>query len=145
MGCCIGLLVVVVLASGQNAQSEANLLRLAAEQSDAEAQASLGVMYALGEGVPEDDVEAVKWFRLAAAQGVAEAHNWLGVMYARGEGVARNLVFAHMWLNLAAFNGLEGAREAKEAVSRKMSFIEINAAQSLATKCFESSYQQCPR
>ena len=34
-----------------------------------EAQFLLGVMYADGEGVPEDDVQAYAWINLAAAQG----------------------------------------------------------------------------
>ena len=33
----------------------------AAEQGDAKAQYSLGYMYEVGDGVPEDDAEAVKW------------------------------------------------------------------------------------
>ena len=31
-------------------------------------------MYAVGQGVPHDYKEAVKWFRLAAEQGYAERH-----------------------------------------------------------------------
>ena len=53
-----------------------------------DAQNNLGVMYANGEGVPEDDAEAVRWYRLAADQGDADAQYNLGVMYANGEGVA---------------------------------------------------------
>ncbi len=37
-----------------------------AEQGNADAQFSLGGMYAGGEGVPEDDAAAVKWYRRAA-------------------------------------------------------------------------------
>ena len=44
-------------------------LRQAAEQGDASAQYNLGVMYANGEGVPEDYVKAYAWINLAAAQG----------------------------------------------------------------------------
>ena len=44
-----------------------------AEQGNANAQYNLGVMYANGNGVPQDDVEAVKWYRLAADQGDADA------------------------------------------------------------------------
>ena len=47
--------------------------RLAAEQGDTRAQHSLGVMYAAGRGVPQDDAEAVRWYRLAAEQGDARA------------------------------------------------------------------------
>ena len=40
-----------------------------AEQGVADAQNSLGVMYANGEGVPQNDKTAVKWYTLAAEQG----------------------------------------------------------------------------
>ncbi len=43
--------------------------RKAAEQGNADAQTTLGVMYANGEGVPEDFIQAHMWFNLAAAQG----------------------------------------------------------------------------
>lgn len=43
------------------------LLRPVAEQGDALAQVIVGVMYAKGNGVTEDDVEAARWFSLSAA------------------------------------------------------------------------------
>ena len=54
--------------------------RIAAEQGDVGAQYNLGVMYADGEGVPEDDAEAVRWYRIAAEQGDVGAQYNLGVM-----------------------------------------------------------------
>jgi len=36
-----------------------------AEQGEAAAQFNLGLMYATGQGVPQDDAEAAKWFRRA--------------------------------------------------------------------------------
>ncbi len=45
------------------------LFRLAADQGHAKAQYSLGAMYALGQGVPQDFVQAHMWSNLAAAQG----------------------------------------------------------------------------
>ena len=51
-----------------------------AEQGHAGAQNNLGVMYADGEGVPEDDVRAFAWFNLAAAQGVEKAKKAKGVI-----------------------------------------------------------------
>ena len=47
--------------------------RRLAEQGDAEAQFILGVMYANGEGVPENYVRAYAWLNLAAAQGHEDA------------------------------------------------------------------------
>ena len=43
--------------------------RVQAEAGDASAQYILGLMYANGFGVPEDDDEAVRWYRMAAEQG----------------------------------------------------------------------------
>jgi len=44
------------------------LFRPLAEQGNASAQGSLGLMYGLGQGVQKDYVEAEKWFRLAVEQ-----------------------------------------------------------------------------
>ena len=51
--------VLVALAVGAQAQTpEIDALRARAEQEDAEAQFNLGVMYATGGGVPQDDAAA---------------------------------------------------------------------------------------
>ena len=55
-----------------------------AEQGHMFAQFYLGVMYGLGQGVPQDDKEAVRWYRLAAEQGLADAQSNLGIMYQKG-------------------------------------------------------------
>ena len=66
---------------------ELETLQQRAEQGHADAQSRLGYMYDTGEGVPQDDVEAVKWYRLAADQGHDAAQYLLGVMYNSGRGV----------------------------------------------------------
>ena len=76
-------------ASGQDAPDFEETKRLA-EQGFAEAQHNLGLMYSNGEGVPENDVEAVRWYRLAAEQGNALAQDKLGFAYAWGEGLPEN-------------------------------------------------------
>ena len=65
-------------------------LRRRADQGDAEAQFNLGFMYDNGEGVPQDDQEAVKWYRMAAEQGYAGAQFALGLMYDNDQGVPEN-------------------------------------------------------
>ena len=66
------------------------LLRPLADQGDATAQASFGLMYQNGHGVPQDQAEAAKWFRRAAEQGLAIAQNFLAdAMYA-GDGVPQD-------------------------------------------------------
>ncbi len=75
---------------------------MAAEQGDASAQYNLGVMHGEGQGVPQDDAEAVKWLRLAAEQGDCDAQSNLGVMYSEGQGVPQNDAKALAWLEKAA-------------------------------------------
>ena len=97
-----------------------------------EEQYNLGVMYTNGEGVPQDDVEAVKWYRLAADQGNAKAQFNLGVRYANGKGVPRNYVLAYAWINIVAANGAEKAKELKKRVSKIMTQEQIAEAQKLS-------------
>jgi TPR repeat protein len=47
----------------------ARWFRKAAEQGSASGQTSLGFLYANGQGVPQDYIEAHKWANLAAASG----------------------------------------------------------------------------
>lgn len=76
-----------------------------AERGDALAQANLGVMYHTGRGVPQDYVEAVRWYRLAADQGDARAQTSLGEMYEFGRGVPQDSEEAARLYRLAADQG----------------------------------------
>ncbi|KAG0233564.1 hypothetical protein BGW42_007399 [Actinomortierella wolfii] len=58
-----------------------------------------------GQGMPQNDVEAVTWFRLAAEQGDADGQVQLGVMYRDGKGVERNYTEAISWFRKAAEQG----------------------------------------
>ena len=88
--------------------------RALAEEGHAGAQFYLGVMYADGEGILEDDDQAVFWYRKAAEQGVAEAQFNLGFMYANGRGVGRgvleNDVQAASWFRKSAEQGHAGSQ-----------------------------------
>jgi TPR repeat protein len=77
----ISILAVALLAV--LACSDADYTQVRSYLGDAKAQSKLGEMYASGEGVPEDDTEAVKWYRRAADQGFWLAQYNLGVMYAK--------------------------------------------------------------
>jgi hypothetical protein len=106
--------VLVALAVGAPVQAqtpEIDALRARAEAGDAEAQFNLGTVYADGEGVPQADAEAARWFRLAADQGHANAQTNLGIMYDTGRGVPQDHVQAHMWFNLAASRSTGESRE----------------------------------
>ena len=77
------LLMVFLLAGCASSERSSDLAfesyRKAAEQGLAKAQSNLGLMYLNGQGVIQDDKQAVYWFRKAAKQGLVIAqHNlWL--------------------------------------------------------------------
>ena len=48
----------------------------AAEQGNADAQFNLGLMYDKGEGVRQDDAEAVRWYLKAVEQEFPEEMRW---------------------------------------------------------------------
>ena len=86
----------------------------------------------MGQGVPQDNQQAYKWYRLAADQGVREAQYDLGVMYENGLFVPQDYILAHMWGNLAAASGSESAVELRNSVEKRMTPAQIAEAQRLA-------------
>lgn len=106
--------------------------RALAEEGHAGALFYLGLMYADGEGVPEDDRQAVSWYRKAAGQGDAQAQNNLGFMYDSGEGVPEDDIQAYAWFNLAAAQGVEEAKEARDDTRQHMTSSQIAEAQKLS-------------
>jgi TPR repeat protein len=81
------------------------LYLIEAKKGNASAQTNLGTLYATGQGVPQDDTEAVKWFRKAASQGERIAQSNLGAHYAKGQGVPQNDKEAAKWFIMAAKGG----------------------------------------
>jgi TPR repeat protein len=71
--------------------------RALAKQGDARAQTTLGWMYFIGEGVPQDYARAFSWYHLVAKQGDASAQYNLGVMYSKGQGVPQDYTQALSW------------------------------------------------
>ncbi len=76
-----------------------------AEQGNVDAQFYTGMIYAMGQGVAEDDKQAADWFGKAAEHGHREAQTKLGFMYATGKGVAQNFSSAIDWFYKAAERG----------------------------------------
>ena len=91
-------------------------LRPLAEQGDASAQRYVGYMYDNGQGVPQNDAEAVKWYRKAAEQGNAHAQHNLGYMYSHGKGVPQDYAEAAKWFRKAAEQGNATAHDKLEAM-----------------------------
>ena len=97
--------VKVSSSSAQNAETARTV-----DQSSAEAQSKLGWMYATGNGVQQDDTEAVKWYRKAAEQGDADAQFNLGNKYRYGDGVPKDFAEAAKWFRKAAYQGKDVAQ-----------------------------------
>ncbi len=86
------------------------LLILASNLGNAEAQYNLGNMYAEGIEVTQNEIEAVKWWRLSSSQGYVKAHTNLGASYALGRGVRKNKIKAAQLSRLAANQGIPEAQ-----------------------------------
>ena len=104
----LALLSLLLVSCDQN--PDFSKIKSSAERGDADDQYLLGLMYDYGEGIPENDAEAAKWYRLAAERGISDAQFHLGVMYLLGEGVPANDLEAIEWFRLAAKQGDERAQ-----------------------------------
>ena len=120
------------------------ILKPLAAQGVAQAQSNLGLMYANGEGVTQDDKEAVKWYRLAAEQGYAEAQFNLGGMYKDGQGgVTQDYASAHMWWNLASSAGVADGAKNRDLLAKLMTPQQIEKAQDMARACQARNFKGC--
>lgn len=153
VGCYTALVLAFVAASAINAfardgrfgpspyAAAARVMRLA-KQGEASAQAQLGWMYSTGHGVPQDYIEAAKWYYRAADRGNAWAQFELGQMYNKGQGVRRDYILAEMWLNLSASQATGENRDfvtrMRDAVASKMTAPQLAAAQHLARAWYQS-------
>jgi TPR repeat protein len=105
-----------------------------AEQTDPVGQFELGRMYYWGQGMPQDNSEALKWFRKSAAQGNPDAQYALGRMYYLGDGVGQDYVMAYMWFNMAASRGDLQARKDRDIAAEKMTSAQIEEARKAAAE-----------
>jgi TPR repeat protein len=112
-----------------------------AEQGDVNMQLLVGSIYDLGQGVPQDDTEAVKWYEMAANRGSGKGQYQLGAVYARSAQV-KDPFQAYKWLTIAARTigdfGAQGGVTADQATTLRhlveldMSKDEIAKAQAEA-------------
>jgi len=83
----LAICLCLPLMGDDAAKKKFEVVKAKAEKGNKDAQTLLGLYYDEGQGVLEDDKEAVKWYRKAAEQGNTMAQNKLGLMYDYGEGV----------------------------------------------------------
>ena len=129
------------LAKAQGNKGAASYLDIVKEQmipaQISKAQNNLGGMYVKGDGVPQNDAEAVKWWRKAAEQGHAKAQNNLGVMYIRGTGVPANAAKAYMWISLSKAQGYKNAAQFMDIIKPLMTPTQIAEGKALAAEWWE--------
>jgi TPR repeat protein len=93
-----------VLNRAQPAASFAWFARAAAS-GHLKAMHALGVAYAQGQGVAQDEAQAAGWFAKAAARGFVDSAFNLAVLYERGHGVKQDAAQALRWYRAAAQAG----------------------------------------
>lgn len=113
--------------------------RQRAEQGHADGQYYLGLMYALGKGLPRDYKKAAMWYRKAAEQGYADAQFDLGRLYAVGDGVEQDLVEAYILISLAAGQGHKKALKIKDFIAMQMTPEQMEEAQKLLMRLMQKS------
>jgi TPR repeat protein len=64
-------------------------------------------------------------------------------MYANGEGVPQNNLRAYVWFSVAAAQGDEDARSNRDIISETLTPEQLARGQDMATRCFESDFQDC--
>jgi TPR repeat protein len=106
-----GLAGVVVAYKRGDYATALRLVRPLAERGNATAQRLLGLMYALGNGLREDDKLAILWYRKAADQGNREAQLAIGYAYSLGQGEPHDDALSATWFRKAADQGNGEAQE----------------------------------
>lgn len=105
---CIGLMEMD--NPPRNIEKGLRSLERSADQGFATAQATLGMIYFTGIGVPRDPKEAIKWCSHASRQKLPLGMFYLGMAYSAGDGVKRNNDFSNRWIGGAAERGLSMAQ-----------------------------------
>ena len=102
-----------------------------AEKGDADAQRTLGMAYAKGEGVQLDYKQAAKWYQLAASQSNSVAQTALGELYESGQGVPRDEAKAADWYKRAAEQGYAPAQYNLAVLYNGGKGVTLNNAEAL--------------
>ncbi|CAO5681855.1 MAG: hypothetical protein NEHIOOID_00399 [Holosporales bacterium] len=99
------LLALLPLNHIQDDTERFNRLKDLADIGIIEAQYICGVMFNIGEGVPQDKAEAFKYYQKAADQGFIETQFICGGMLYSGEGVTKDKAEAFKYYQKAADHG----------------------------------------
>ena len=114
---------------------------------DPRAEETMGLMYRFGQGLKQDNEQAVRWFSRAAEDQYPLSQHHLGSMFYTGQGsVKRDMIEAAKWMELAAKNYPEGPNRQQalsdlKNIHLRMSEDEQNEARRRAQK-FSETYSK---
>jgi putative methionine-R-sulfoxide reductase with GAF domain len=107
-------------------------LQQLAANGDAAAENALGLRYASGDGVQQDDTEAARWFTKAAENGNVKAQVALSTRYWAGRGVPPSLTQAYFWTVLARAAGDKNSKTFAEFLASHMTRAQAAAIEQQA-------------
>jgi TPR repeat protein len=122
-----------------NYQEALTIFKSQAEAGNTNMQVLVGNMYDYGQGVPQDDVQALQWYLMAASKGDIKGQYQAANLYFSSPTVPKNNIEAYRWASLAA-KGPAGDRTAiwsqqmLSVLTANMTEDEIDDAKALAKK-----------
>jgi hypothetical protein len=122
-----GIIICTSISMLAQTAAEIQQIRTAAERGDAEAQAALGLCYYAGQGVAQNNSEALKWIRKSAEKDYVPAQVLSGAFYYGGIGTEQNTETSLYWCEKAYKNWGKMSAEMIEMLSQQgitKSFLE---------------------
>jgi putative methionine-R-sulfoxide reductase with GAF domain len=128
---------IVIPATPAIETATVDQLRQLADKGEPIAQYALGMRYASGEGVKQDDKAAATWFIKAAENGNVKAQAALGTRYWGGRGVPPSLTQAYFWTVLARAAGDQNSKTFAEILASRMTRPQTVAIEQKAEIWYE--------
>jgi hypothetical protein len=117
-------------------------LQQLAGKGDPAAENALGLRYASGDGVRQDDTEAARWFTKAAENGSVKAQVALGTRYWAGRGLPPSLTQAYFWTVLARAAGDKNSKTFAEFLASHMTRQQAAAIEQQANIWYQQHESQ---
>jgi TPR repeat protein len=133
---------IPILAGSAIETATLDQLRQRASLGDPAAQNALGLRYASGEGVKQDDKEAAIWFTKAAENGNVKAQVALATRYWVGRGVSPSLSQAYFWIVLARAAGDKDSKSLADILAARMTRAQAAAIEQKAEIWYEQHESQ---
>jgi putative methionine-R-sulfoxide reductase with GAF domain len=131
-----------ILAGSAIETATLDQLRQRANLGDPVAENALGLRYASGEGVNQDDKEAAVWFTKAAEKGNVKAQVALSTRYWVGRGVTPSLSQAYFWSVLARAGGDKDSKSFAEILAARLTHAQATAIEQKAEIWYEQHESQ---